>query len=104
MKLISSVTILTLLFIPVIKYIHAKTLWKWKTDCMVEYIQKHYPNGCTYKIYWKYNHIDQCWLENDLMLKTSEVKWCGIYDGVVSSIYNIPYCYFTLFAESIWKQ
>jgi len=98
-KLIICTTLIFLLLVPFIKYAHAKTLWKWVTDCMVVYIQDYYPNWCTYLINNKYPHIDWCWKGNSSMVETSKVKWCIIKDSISSFIFNTPYCYITLLLE-----
>jgi len=97
------ITIIVWLFVadPILFYIYNKTYWKWETDCMIQYIQKHYPNGCEYIIeseWEKFPHIDKCWLENEYMKNIWEVKWCRIRTNAWA---NIPYCYYTLFFEKI---
>jgi hypothetical protein len=88
-----------LFLILVWKYIHSKTLWFDKTDCMVNYIQNHYPIWSTYMIFWKYPHIDKRWIWNENMIETKEINGCFINDKAISFIYNTPYCYWTLLFE-----
>jgi hypothetical protein len=88
------------LFIPIwIKYTLAKTIKNKAPDCMIEYVNNYYPNGCTYLINWDTPHIDKCWMWNNIMVETKEIHWCYINDSVSSILFNTPYCYVTLFLE-----
>lgn len=104
-KLIVITILLSMLLLPNIAYLYNKTIWKDQTDCMIQYIQNHYPNGCTYIIFWASQHIDKCWLANDYMVETKKINGCFINDWVISAIFNIPYCYMTLFYEKLlWLE
>jgi len=82
-------------------YAWNKTIWKWNTDCMIEYINNHYPNGCTYLINWDSHHIDKCWIWNEFMIETNKIKGCVVGDSPISYIFNTPYCYTVLFFENL---
>jgi hypothetical protein len=73
-------------------------VWADSTDCMINYVQNYYPNGCSYIINWEDNHIDKCWLENEIMTLDSTVKWCNVKQAW---LINVPYCYYTLAFETI---
>ena len=98
-KLITWTIILFLLFMPFLKYAHAKTLWKDTTDCMVIYINNYYPYWEEYLIDWKYPHIDKRWL--NYLESVWEIKGCIMNNSVLSFIINTPYCYVTLFFEKV---
>ncbi len=82
MKRIIFIIIITIIisipFITVVKYIHAKTIWKWNTDCMIEYVNNYYPYWSVYLINNKYPHIDKRWLE--YLNEVKEINWCYIND------------------------
>jgi len=82
--------------LPLGKYVEAKTYWKGKTDCMIEYVNKYYPKGSTYLIDWKFPHIDKSWMENPYMVKTWDVEWCFTKD-----INNTIYCHWALLLEGV---
>jgi len=93
--------IATMFWIPVIKYTYAKTIGKWKEDCMIVYINKYYPHGSMYLIDWKYLHVDTGWIE--YLQKTGDFDWCNLYgDTIRTKVFNIPYCYNTLILEKIF--
>lgn len=77
-------------------YIYNKTIWKDKTDCMIQYINNYYPYWSIYKIDW-YSHIDKRWL--NYLWNEHIVNWCYIDDSLLSFIFNTSYCYLTLFYE-----
>ena len=54
---------------PIGKYIHAKTLGRDVSDCMIVYVNKHFPHGSTYEIEGQ-QHIDKRDIENEYMKKT----------------------------------
>lgn len=87
---------------PIVWYTYNKTLWKDNTDCMINYINKYYPNWYTYYNYWYY-HIDKPWL--DYWENLWPVDWCVFKtDNYRYNINNTTYCYYTLFFETIlWK-
>ena len=97
-KIILTTIILGLIIIPVINYSYNKTLWEDKTDCMIQYVNKYYPNWCTYIIEWEFRHIDKCWIENELMIENHKVNWCMMWFNV-EWLFNTPYCYITLGLE-----
>ena len=103
-KLIAITTLCWLLLMPNIAYFYNKTYWEDTTDCTIQYVDKYYPNGCTYLINWENKHIDKCWLANDYMIETSKINGCFINDWIISTIFNTPYCAITLFYEKIlWE-
>ena len=90
------ITILgTLIILPLIVYWYNKTIWKWTTDCMIEYVNNYYPNWCNYTIYWEYRHIDKCWIGNKFMIEENKVKGC-MFNNAIDNIFNMPYCYITV--------
>ena len=100
-KIISCTTVLAIFIInPVWLYIYNKTAGKWNTDCMIQYVKYHYPNWCEYLIEWKYQHIDKCWMENELMKLVWKVEWCSMTQA---KWVNTPYCNTTLLLETILK-
>lgn len=103
--IIATITIIiTWFLLPIVKFIHAKTIGKNDTDCMIKYVQKYYPNGWTYLIDNKYPHIDKQNLhyEAGKMIQTWKTDGCIIHDkSLISSIINTQYCYTTLFIETI---
>lgn len=101
-KILWIIIVYLIFILPFIKYVHSKTIWEWVSDCMIEYVTKYYPNGCTYKIYGKYPHIDKCWIWNDYMKETKKIKHCFVNDNVTSFIYNTPYCMLSLQFEKIF--
>lgn len=93
--IILSITVI----IPNSLYLHSKTLWKWSTDCMIEYVNKHYPIWSIYTIDWL-PHIDQRWIWNNFgLVEIKKINWCWIDDNILSFIINTPYCYTTLLYE-----
>ena len=101
MKVAIITFICALLIFPTAKYIHSKTLWKDNTDCMVQYINNHYPNGSVYyfpDIGWY--HIDARGLENPYMIKTWDVYGCDFSSqSFAVRLTNTPYCYISLLFE-----
>lgn len=102
--------IISILCISGIKYIHSKTLWKGETDCMIEYVNKHYPHGCTYNVLFngkRLPHIDKCWLENEFMVVTGKVEGCRMMYNEASpmgTLFNTPYCFISLTLEKLWTK
>ena len=82
------------------KYIHSKTIGYDKTDCMIQYVNNHYPNGAVYSLPWGEPHIDgrDIWLHE---YHIKDIHGCYIDDTLLSSIYNIPYCLITVWLETI---
>ena len=61
---------------------------KWSTDCMIEYINKYYPEGSVYTIHWN-PHIDKRWIWNNFgLVEIKEVNWCWIDNSFRSFIFN----------------
>lgn len=85
---------------PLIMYFYNKTYWKGQTDCMIEYVNKYYPNGSEYLIYNKLPHIDWKNQENKYMVKTWDVNGCIMNSSWNSLLVNTPYCYWTLILET----
>lgn len=106
MKRIIIISLITILVsIPLFwvwKYIHAKTIWKDSTDCMVNYIKNYYPIWSTYLVFDKYPHIDKRWIWNEYMKETKQITWCYINDWFISSIFNSSYCLITLWIETFF--
>lgn len=95
--------VLWIISIYIIKYLHAKTIWKDNTDCMIQYVNNYYPYGSTYLINDKLPHIDARWVWNDYMREIKEIKWCYIKDNFMSTIFNSSYCFITLMFEKWYK-
>lgn len=86
------------LFITTSLYVHSKTIGKWKTDCMITYVNEYYPSGSIYKLNSGWYHFDKKWLE--YMNKIGEADWCVMrWWGVVFQLVNTPYCYTSLIYE-----
>jgi len=99
--IISIITIiLSSIWIPILKYIHSKTIWFDQTDCMVKYVNNYYPYWSIYYIKEdkKYPHIDKRWLE--YLYEEVEIYGCNIRGyWLFSDITNTIYCYVTYFFE-----
>ena len=94
--IIFAITIITIFLLnPLWLYLMAKN--KWGHPCMIDYVNKYYPEGSVYLINWKLPHIDKRWLWGEV----KEINWCYINDSFFSLMTNTPYCYFTLFFEKV---
>jgi len=95
--------IVSLFIIPIGKYIHAITLGKDTTDCMVTYIRDYYPSWEMYsfKDSWGY-HIDKRWVANEYMPSLGIVNGCiHNSDSIGLNLINAQYCYTTLAIETL---
>jgi hypothetical protein len=94
--LIISVWLLILYIFTVtnIYYLYNKSIWKWNTDCMIEYINKYYPNWEIYDMNWE-QHVDKIWL--NYWQSKWQINWCYF----PNDLWNSVYCSTTLFWETL---
>jgi len=93
------VSIITLLIVMTLMlshcvYIYNKTVWKWDTDCMIEYVNNYYPYWEIYLINWE-PHVDKRWLW------CWQSQWSLYWCNFPNDIFNSVYCSTSLFWESL---
>lgn len=105
MKKIILIVLIYLVIQSVAQVVYANTLWKDISDCMLKYVENHYPNWCVYTFTdWGY-HIDKCWLENDYMLNIWKANWCRIStNNLLINFNDTLYCNTALITKKIWEK
>jgi hypothetical protein len=94
-------------WMPIFWYVYNKTIWYDISDCMIDYVKRDYPYGALYQIKWESNtHISGRWLESANMKKVADIDGCNYLwkADIVSSMYNMPYCAWTVIFENKFLQ